>query len=169
MNLETTVNLERKDYDFAVGINLSKYLKGYLGYKYQDMKMEFDISYVTTMGRTTLNYDIESKVHMPTVGLGGFYPLHEKVAIGLQLGLLYAIPDLKITEASTGTDNIKPWPNLGFNVEGSLTYQPFGNLVLQAGYRYQVFELEARGPGREDITESYDITYGWTLSAAYAF
>jgi hypothetical protein len=135
MNLETTVNLERKDYDFVVGINLSKYLKGYLGYKYQDMKMEFDYSYVTTMGRTTFNYDIESKVHMPTVGLGGFYPLHEKVAIGLQLGLLYAIPDLKITEASTGTDNIKPWPNLGFNVEGSLTYQPFGNLVLQAGYR----------------------------------
>ena len=85
------------------------------------------------------------------------------------MGLQIAIPELKITEASSGTDNIKPWSNPGFNGEVSLTYQPFGNLVLQAGYRYQVFELEARGPGRVDITESYDETYGWTLSAVYAF
>lgn len=170
MDLDGKVNLERKDYDFVVGYNISRYFKGYLGYKYQEMEMDFELSYMTlTTGRTTFNYNIESTVHIPSVGLGGFFPLHEKLVAGLQLGLLYAIPDLKITEDSSGAENIKPWPKPGFNVEGSLTYQLSGNIVLQAGYRYQVFELEARGPGREYTTESYDITQGWTLSAVYVF
>jgi len=170
MNLEGTVELERKDYDFMIGYNLSKYLKAYLGYKYQEMEMDFELSYFTiTTGETTFNYHIESRVHMPSVGLGGFYPLHHKVVAGLQLGLLYAIPDLKVTENSSGSEDIKPWPNPGFNVEGTLTYQPTGNFVIQTGYRYQVFELEARGPGREDTTESYDITQGWTLSVVYIY
>ncbi len=170
MDLDGTVNLERKDYDFMIGYNLSKYFKAYLGYKYQEMEMDFELSYFSmTTGKTTFNYHIESKVHMPSAGLGGFYPLHEKLVAGLQMGLLYAIPELKIKENSSGTENIKPWPNPGFNVEASFTYQPSINFVVQAGYRYQVFELEARGPGREDTTESYDITQGWTLTAVYVF
>lgn len=170
MDIEAEVNLERKDYDFMIGYNLSKYIKGYLGYKYQEMEMDFDLSYITlTSGEITFNYNVESRVHMPSVGVGGFYPMHEKVVAGLQLGLIYSIPDLKISEDSTGTDNIKPWPNLGFNTECTLTYQPLSNFILQLGYRYQVFTMEARGPGREDITESYDITQGWTFSAVYAF
>jgi hypothetical protein len=169
MALNTKVDLERMDFDFAASYTLSKYLRVYAGYKYQDMNMDFILSYGTTMGNYTLDYDVESTVHMPTIGLGGVYPVHEKAVLGLQAGLLYCIPHLEVKEASFGTENIKPWPELGFNVEGSITYKPFKDFIFQAGYRYQTFKLTARGPGRMNVSTSYDVTYGLTLSVLYVF
>jgi hypothetical protein len=169
MMLTGDAALDRHDIDFAVNYTLSKYLKVYGGYKYQDSELDFTLSFDTIMGRQTDVFKVDFEAHIPTVGLGAVYPLHETVVIGGQAGLLYAIMDMKIKNPDGDTDNIWPHPGLGFNTEANITYMPWKHLLLQLGYRYQVFTVEARGPGREDIVKSYDITYGPTFSLVFTF
>ncbi len=172
VDLHNTIDLKRKDFDFAASYTINKYLKGYVGYKYQDMKMDFNLNFVVpnTTFSQDFHYEVESQVHIPTAGLAGVYQISDHFVTGLQAGVLYAIPSLTMKESSLGIDqDVKPWPGLGFNTEATLTYQPFQALLLQGGYRYQVFEMEARAPGRTDTTRSYDVTHGWTLSAIYVF
>ncbi len=170
MVLTSDVDLERKDFDLAASYTLTKYLKVFFGYKFQDMDLDFTLSYDTLVGPQTFRYKVESMVHIPTVGVGGVYPLSEKFVTGLQLGVLYAIPELNLIKIDTGeVEDIEPWPSLGFNGEATATYQLFESFIVQLGYRYQVFTLEARGPGRVEKTKSYDITHGAILSAVYVF
>ena len=178
VELRNTINLERKDFDLAASYTFNKYLKGYFGYKYQDMNMDFNLAFSVPdpndpsviLFTQNFQYQVESRVHIPTIGLAGVYQLSEHFVTGLQAGVLYAIPTLTLKESSLGIDqDIRPWPGLGFNSEATLTYQPIRNLLLQGGYRYQVFEMEARAPGRTEITRSYDVTHGFTLSAIYVF
>lgn len=174
MMLATRVSLERKDFDLAASYAINEYLKGYVGYKYQDMQMEFILTFTAPMGGQTItqtfHYDLDSQAHIPTAGLAGVYQISDHLVTGLQAGVLYAIPSLTVTEASSGVNqDIRPWPGLGFNTEATLTYQPLKNVLLQGGYRYQVFKMEARAPGRTEITRSYDVTHGVTLSAIYVF
>jgi len=172
VDLQNTISMERKDFDLAASYAINKNLKGYLGYKYQDMKMDFDLRFKvpTTTFSQDFHYEVTSQVHIPTVGLAGVYQLSDHFVTGLQAGVLYAIPSLNMKESSLGIDqDIHPWPGLGFNTEATLTYQPIQNVLLQGGYRYQVFKMEARAPGRTETTKSYDVTHGWTLSANYVF
>lgn len=178
VKLSNTIDLERKDFDLAASYTINKYLKGYLGYKYQDMKMDFNLAFsvpdpndpAIILFTQNFKYEVESTVHIPTIGLAGVYQLSDHFVTGLQAGVLYAIPTLTMKEASLGVDqDIRPWPGLGFNTELTLTYQPIQSLLLQGGYRYQVFEMEARGPGRTEVVKSYDVTHGWTMSAIYVF
>jgi len=178
VKLRNTVNLKRRDLDLSASYTINKYLKGYLGYKYQDMKMDMNITFVVPMNNNpnppTLSQDfhyvVESTVHIPTAGLAGVYQISDHLATGLQAGVLYAIPTLKLKESSLGVDqDVNPWPGLGFNTEATLTYQPLQNLLVQGGYRYQVFKMEARAPGRTETTKSYDVTHGLTVSAIYVF
>ncbi len=76
---------------------------------------------------------------------------------------------MTITNESGNTDDIFPHPGLGFNTEVNMTWRAMTDLLLQLGYRYQVFTIKARGPGREEIVESFDITHGLTLTAVYVF
>ena len=133
------------------------------------MDLDFILNFETNMGEQTEKFSVDSQAHIPTVGLGTVYPLHERIVIGGQAGLLYAIMDMKLKDARGGTENIWPHPGPGFNTEASITWMPWKKLILQAGYRYQVFTIKARGPGKEDITESYDITHGPTLSLVLTF
>ena len=169
MVLNGDVDLERTDIDLAANYNLTERYKLFAGLKYQDMDMDFVLSY--NPGGTTLvdTYKVASTAYIPTIGAAGVYPMGSKVVASAQGGLLYAFTDLTITNPSGQTDDIWPHPGLGFNLEGSLTYQPLGDLLLQLGYRYQMFTIKARGPGRDDIVKSYDITHGLTLTAVYVF
>jgi hypothetical protein len=169
MNLTGTVALERKDYDLAVNYIISKYYKVYAGYKYQDMNIDFELHYDNVMGQQRDIYHLKSQAHIPTIGVGAVYPLTEKLVLGGQLGLLYSIMDLKITNSAGTRENIWPHPGPGFNGELSVTYQLQRTILTQLGYRYQVFTVEARGPGRDTIEKSYDITQGLTFTAMYLF
>jgi hypothetical protein len=91
------------------------------------------------------------------------------VAVGVQAGVLYAFIDMKLKNTEGQVEDIWPHPGLGFNAEATLTYLPTEGVVLQMGYRYQVFVLNARGPGRENITINYDNSHGPTMSLFYAF
>ncbi|MCK4838587.1 MAG: hypothetical protein KAS94_07260 [Desulfobulbaceae bacterium] len=168
MALNTTVDLTRHDFDFAASMKLSDNYKMFFGYKYQDMKMDFNLSYEVMSDPQNFLYCIESQVHIPTVGISGVYQFGSSLVAGGQVGLLYTFPSLEITSAGV-TEDIRPWNSFGFNLEASLTYRPATDVLLQVGYRYQVFEFEARAPGSYNDISSYDITHGLTLTGVYLF
>ena len=172
MNIQSSVELERKDYDLAVNYSLLKNVKVFVGYKHQVVDMDFTLSYDTIMGRNTFYYTLESTVMMPTAGIGYAHPISNKFALGSQLGLLYSVPDLKMTVISNGTSqtsDLDPYPSWGFNGEVSLNYQPMDQFFIQLGYRYQVFQLETRSEYRWEKTKSNDVTHGAILSILYVF
>ena len=168
MALYTTVDLTRKDYDLAARMKLNDNYKLYFGYKYQDMKMDFHLAYDAGGMPQNFLYEIESRVHIPTVGLGAVYQLTDSLVAGGQAGILYTFPTLEITTSGV-TEDIRPWNSFGFNVELSLTCRPAPSVLVQGGYRYQIFEFEARAPGSFNDIKSYDITHGLTFSAIYVF
>ena len=172
MALQSTVELERKDYDLAANYSLFKNMKVFVGYKHQVVNMDFTLTYDTSMGPNTFYYTLESTVMMPTAGVGFAYPISDKLAGGLQLGLLYSIPTLKMNVISGGTSqttDLDPYPSLGFNGEVSLNYQPMESFFIQLGYRYQIFQLQTRSEQRWEKTKSNDITHGIVLSVLYVF
>ncbi len=170
MMLTGDADLERHDIDVAVNYTLSKYYKFYAGYKYQDSELDFTLTFTPPLGmQQTDVFKVDFKAHIPTVGIAGVYPLNDKLVIGGQAGLLYVIMDMKIKNPGGDKDNIWPHPGLGFNTEANITCMPWQDLIFQLGYRYQVFTIEARGPGRENRVKSYDITYGPTFSVVLTF
>ena len=170
MDIDSSLGVDRMDFDFAVNYSLYKYMKVFVGYKHQIVDMDFKLSYDTLMGRREFDYTLGSDVKIPAAGVGFVYPAYDKLVLGLQLGVLYAIPELSITDDEDKTYDIWPRPNLGFNGEISLNYQPYSDWIVQLGYRYQIFQLEARSPERWEIkTVSNDITHGITISAVYVF
>ena len=97
INLANSIVLERKDFDFAASSTINKYLKWYVGYKYQDMKMDFNLTYVVpgTNFSHVFHYEVESKVHIPTVGLAGVYQITDHFVVGLQAGVLFSVLSTK--------------------------------------------------------------------------
>ena len=170
MTLQGDAELTRRDYDLAVTYKLSDHFKAFAGYKFQDMDLKFILVTTTILGSQTDTFDVEATAHIPSFGFGVALPLaRERVVVGGQAGVLLPMMDLKVTDQNGVTEDILPHPGLGFNAEATLTWQPVERMILQLGYRYQVFEFEARGPGRTETITSRDITHGPTLSLAYAF
>lgn len=178
MSLETDVETDRKDFDFAVSYSLSKYqdkfalfkyLKLFAGYKYQIVNYDLDLSYTTLMGQRQFNYELNADVHMPTVGVGFVYPIFEKLVMGLQAGVGLALTELEMEEPEGETFDISPDASITYNGEFTLTFLPINDLLIQLGFRAQVWYLKARNPGWWEETESEDITWGPTISAVYAF
>ncbi len=169
MELKGDVELSRMDIDIAASRLLSKRFKFFFGYKYQKSDVDFKLTYVTGMGVVTEKYKLRSEAHIPTVGIAAVQALTPKLVAGGQFGLLYAIMDLELKDSTGRTEDIRPYPGLGFNAEANLTYMPLERTIVQLGYRFQVFTLEARGPGRDDITKSYDITHGPSLTVMRTF
>lgn len=178
MDITTDGNLERQDFDIVATYSLFKYSDSFSLFKYQNLffgckyqlaNMDLDISF-ETLGPTKVDHnEIEQAVIMPTIGTGFSFPLWRKTAVGLQLGLLYVIPDMTFKN-DDGTHNIWTEPSFGFNGEITFSYLPFNSLVLQLGYRYQAFSLTAGFLDDPDAeTESPDITQGLTLTAVYLF
>ena len=178
MDLVTNVDTERKDIDFAIIYSLTehkdkfslfKYSKIFLGYKYQTINYDLNLSYNTLMGPQTYDYELDAKIHMPTLGLGLVYPAYDKLAIGLQAGVGLALIDLKMKDPDGNTFDISPSTSISYNTEITATYKPIDNLIIQLGYRYQVWYLKARSPEHWRETESEDITHGPTISVLYLF
>ena len=169
MTLNGEAELSRFDLDMAVSYAMNKNYKFFVGYKMQFMKLDFNLSYDTTMGTSMYTYKIDAEAHIPTVGIGAAYALNNKTVAGGQVGLLYSFMNLHVTDQSGATEDIWPHPGVGFNGEANLTYKPYRHGFVQLGYRYQIFVIDARGPGRDEKTRSYDITYGPTLAVVLMF
>lgn len=175
---ETDVQLERQDFDVVATYSLFEYGDSFFLFKYQNLffgckyqlaDMDLDITFDTLGSVKVAPHEIKQAVLMPTIGTGFSFPLWRKTAAGLQLGLLYVIPDVEFKN-DDGTHNIWTEPSFGFNGEITFSYLPFNSLVLQLGYRYQAFSLTAGFLDNPDAeTESPDITQGLTLTAVYLF
>ncbi len=170
MSLRGDADLTRRDYDLAITYQFAEHFKAFAGYKFQDMELDFRLTTTTILGTQTDTFDVEARAHIPSFGVGAVWPLVQgKFVIGGQAGVLLPMMDMEITNQSGVTEDILPHSGLGFNVEGNLTWQPLARMILQLGYRYQMFEFDARGPGRTETLTSRDITHGPTLSLVYAF
>ena len=169
MNIDSNLDLERYDFDLAANYTVHQYVKVFFGLKYQKTEMDFTLRYDALMNPRVFNYKLEADTYMPTAGVGLAYPINEKFALGLQLGVLYTDIDLEITDEEGVTFDIWPKSTWGFNGEITLNYQPTNHWILQLGYRYQIWQLEARRPQNLEIIVSDDITHGVTGLIVYLF
>jgi hypothetical protein len=170
--LESDLDLDRKEIDFAVSRKIWEKFRVFLGFKYQEVEYVNEID--TEFGDFDL-FEAEATILMPTAGIGYVHPLSDKMAIGLQGGLL-----LVTGKVGYGLfeDSIEGWEDLdttvGFNGEFSLSYMINQNLLVQAGYRYQTMKLKADF-GHVPIIDvgieldDTDTVHGFTVSAVYAF
>ena len=180
MDIETNGELDRKDFDLAFtyslfkygdSFSLFKYQNLFFGCKYQLANLDLDVYYYPDTGvpEKHSRHKVEQTFIIPTIGTGFSFPLWNKTAAGLQLGLLYVIPDMKYIIDDT-SHNIWTQPSFGFNGEITFSYLPFNSFVMQLGYRYQAFSLTAGFLDNPDAeTKSQDITHGPTLTLVYLF
>jgi hypothetical protein len=178
MNLKTDIDTTRRDYDLAATFSLSQYkeklsfleyCRVYAGFKYQTVEYDLKLKYNTEMGDVMYDYKLDAKVSMPTIGAGVVYPVFDKLVLGLQGGVGLALIDLEMKDPDKVTFDIDPEYSYLFNTEGSVSFLPMNNLILQLGLRYQEWYLKARSPQRWDKTESRDTTFGPTLTVVYTF
>ncbi|MCU0575214.1 MAG: hypothetical protein MUD15_00110 [Desulfobacterota bacterium] len=178
MTLETGIDTTRMDYDLAAIYSLAqyqdrasflRYCRVYAGYKYQTVEYDLTLRYDTDMGQAVYDYTLDARVHMPTVGFGVVYPIFEKLVFGIQGGMGLALIDLKMTDQEDVTFDIYPKYSVSFNGEANVSLLPIDNLVMQLGYRFQEWYLEAMNPRTWEKTESRDRTTGPTLTVVYTF
>jgi hypothetical protein len=178
MDLDTDVDTRRRDIDVAASyalagfresLSLFKYMKLFVGYKYQQVDYDLDLSYDTMMGQRQFEYKLDAEVHLGTIGAGVAYPIIDKFAIGLQAGVGLALIELEMEEPDGSVFDISPSASFTYNMELITSYTPIPNLILQLGYRAQLWHLEARSPTRWEQSVSEDWTYGPTFTVVYAF
>lgn len=185
--------LDRKEIDFVVSRKIREKFKVFLGFKYQELKYvqevegvglswDFDVESEEDTLQLEIdregNFDLfeaDATILMPTAGIGYVHPLSDKMAIGLQGGLLLVTGKIGF---GLFEDILEGWEDLdttvGFNGELSLTYMINRNLIVQAGYRYQTIKLKADFGdvpllGNSIELDDIDTVHGLTVSAVYAF
>ena len=168
MDLNGNANLSRMDFDFAVNYRLSNFFKLYAGYKLMISQLIFDLSY-DSMGAQSFQYLVKLYAHIPTLGIGAILPLSDKFVLSGQAGVLYSIFSMTLENENGEVEDIWPHAGLGVSGEINMTFQPWRGVMFQLGYRYQMFTLPARAPGRLDKTLSYDFSYGVVATVLYAF
>jgi len=146
--------LKRADIDIALSYSLDNYLKLFAGYKHTTYKVSMDFEYEI--------YEWEAVIKMPTAGLGYTYPVNDRFLIGLQGGLLYAIPDVTFDGEDLDTEN-----TIGFNIEINGSYVLTPVWLIQGGYRYQKLNIDFIDYNGTDDVSSADIFNGITLSLLY--
>lgn len=173
---DQVIELERKEIDCAVTRSCYRFIKLFAGYKYLSMDTNFSY-YVTSFATygppVGYEYDIYSislKVHAPSIGAGVMLPLTDNLFTGIQLGVLYIIPDAYYTITTYGVmttekSNLNFENTFGFNGEASLSYLIGSSIIIQAGYRYQSIKLKTDDT-RLALNE-WDTFHGVTASVMY--
>ena len=161
---EYDLELTRKETDIAVARSLTENWKFFVGYKRQAWESKFKAD---VQGESFDVYDINLDMDVPTVGVGYTAPLSESLALGIQAGVLYVMPDFEVKDyffdETFGVDMAN---TLGFNGEVMLTWLVSESVALQGGYRYQYMKLEFDDPD-VDIDPIDDTFHGVTVTAVY--
>lgn len=178
MSLNTEVDTNRMDFDFALTHSLAKhrdkfflfeYTKIFAGYKFQTVEYDLTLMYDTFLAPREFNYELDAQVHMPTIGLGFVFPVMRRFALGLQAGVGLALIDLEMKDPDGATFDISPDTSFAYNGEITITYVPADHFFIQLGYRAQLWYLKARSPQWWEETTSRDLTHGPTLTAVIVF
>lgn len=99
------------------------------------------------------------RVHIPTIGAGVAYPLGRKLFTSAQAGIIYAISD--------ADEDTKP--TLGFNIEGGISYLLSDSMIMQAGFRYQLYNIKFTDSSTYEKDSYQDTFKGLTLALIYMF
>lgn len=160
VKMDVTNVLDRKDYDFSASYLLSNSFKVVAGFKY--MTANYNIDY-QIQGYAKKDYmDIKTESYIPALGIAFAAPLSEKLAFSIQAGVLYIMPKFTETGTKINVDN-----SLGVNVEPSLSLLVSENFLLQAGIRYQIYEVKFN---EVDMNfTKVDQFIGFTFSAVFLF
>jgi hypothetical protein len=174
------IDLERKDYDFALSYALSglgerwsffKYSKLFAGLKHQATRFELEVTRYTNGVPTgaPLNSGMKYAVTMPTVGFGIAYPCMKNVVMSLQAGIGMAFIDEQETVYNGYDYDLDPADSVSFNGELGLNYVPVQNTIVQLGYRYQQWDFDPRNGGSYPSGSYKDVNQGPSLAIVYTF
>lgn len=156
VTIKTNTKMKKYDVDLSVSYLIVDWLKAYAGFKY--IRANYDVTFESG----DEFYKIKYIGKAPTAGLAVAFPLHEKVTIGLQAGLLYMMPDYTWDDTEMKTDNA--W---GYNVEPNISFLAADNFMLQLGVRYQKCNVKFTGDGY-NVTKN-DEFLGATLAGIVMF
>ena len=160
--VEFDASLRRMDFDLAANYRLNSYMKAIAGYKHQYSELDLENKSAGFSEKYTAH------VSIPTLGIGFSYPLSNSLVAGLQLGILYVIPSVEVEYDAGGSMELETENSFGFNGETAISYLVTQNLIIELGYRLQVYEYTANVPG-DPAGDTRDLTHGVVVSAYYLF
>lgn len=173
--------MNRSEVDAALSYSIFSWLKVFAGYKYQ--RLSYNIWHL--MGGIFMAVDNEYDLHMPTAGLAFYIPILDNLNIGAQAGVLYLVPHSS-NESAPATNNVFMFfllrkvsdlrldPSFGFNGEAMINFILMERVIIQAGYRYQIFKLHGKTRLNEyhlpgvSSGSAMDVFQGVTCSVSYA-
>lgn len=173
--------MNRSEIDVSLSYSIFNWLKVFAGYKYQ--RLSYNIWHL--MGFIFMAADNQYDLHMPTAGLAIYIPILDNLNIGIQAGALYLIPYSSNESAPATTNEImytllrkvsdlRLEPAFGFNSEAMINYILMERVIIQLGYRYQIFRLhgttrlnEYHLPGVSSGS-ALDVFQGVTCAVSYA-
>ena len=156
-------SLRRMDFDLAVNYRINPYVKAIAGYKHQYYRLKVVMEEFSTITET-----YTAHVSIPTAGIGLSYPLSNTLVGGLQLGVLYVIPSVEMESDTRGSMKLDAENSFGFNGEAAISYILTQSVILELGYRVQVYEYTAN-ISNEFSGDTRDLTHGVVVSAYYLF
>ncbi len=191
-----TAEITRQDLDTALNYSVMSWLKVFIGYKYQPIDIDTDqvgaehvYSPVVNNYFKKMTQKVEVVNHCPALGFGVSYPLTDMFVLNASFSLLYltgsmdyklkirAYPDADISQPPLGSGDIRGEMDLsgwGFSIDPSIVILLKENIILVAGFRYQMIEVDGdfRSEGSSEeisYTDMKDHIYGAYLSAMYRF
>ena len=146
----------RMEFDVAFNYQVSELVKVFAGYKLQLTSMIVSSDFGGA-------FEITTRMHMPTAGIGVAYPISDTLVLGGQLGVLYAIPYAEVDGIQDETFE----STVGFTGEATVSVLKRQGMIVQVGYRFQqvgvAFDLDGL-PGAENYKDTF---HGLTLAVIY--
>jgi len=163
---EYELELNRSEIDLAFTRAISNNIKVFAGYKHLTLENKFS-GEIKGIGYGGDIYKVDITLQIPTIGVGYVYPFTDKLIFGLQLGVLYAMPDVEYKDYmvdESGDVDVKN--SLGYTGEVNLSFLASEQFLLQAGYRYQAIKFTTDSSEDANI-DAWDQFHGVTISAVY--
>lgn len=190
-----TAEITRQDLDTALNYSVTSWLKVFIGYKYQPIKIDTEqvgAEHNYTAGENyfmEMTQEVEVVNHCPALGFGVSYPLTDMFVLNASFSLLYltgsmdytltirSYQDADISLPPAGSGDIRGEMDLsgwGFSIDPSMVVLLKENIILVIGFRYQMIEVDGdyRTIGTSEeltYTDMRDHIFGAYLSAMYRF
>ena len=157
--VDTKTKMNRRDIDLALSFAATDFFKIFVGYKYITSKSDVNFDDGSNF------YSMKSKNSIPTAGVAFAFQLTEKIAAGIQFGILYIMSDYKMAVAGGDYEEVKVDNGYGVNLEPNLSFLVSESVILQTGLRYQIYQVKFTDWG---VTKN-DRFFGITLGVLYIF
>jgi hypothetical protein len=169
---DTSIALKREEIDLALTRNLTENIKMFAGYKVQNYVINVDTKIQMVdpagliLGDERIKFDMQNTIQMPAIGLGVIYPLTQKFASSMNIGVGYVIPTVK-TNVDGKVTNIETDKSLSYFGDINVSLLMGTSFIMQVGYKMQIYNLKIKEEGWGG--SSRDTFQGFTLAAIMLF